>query len=153
MESLFLQGCSIRTSWLCQHSSDVGSSLLTLLSDAHRLTWLLVLSPVNCPFLAKFHSPDNYNGTMRTDANSAGKPVYFPNSYHTTQNSSMSKKTTPGFDPSKTEAPYQVANNVVSRQSQYLHEGDPSEYTQVRDLYKVSACCIVSRGRLTAPCV
>lgn len=92
--------------------------------------------PVNCPFLAKFHSPDNYNGTMRTDANSAGKPVYFPNSYHTTQNSSMSKKTTPGFDPSKTEAPYQVANNVVSRQSQYLHEGDPSEYTQVRDLYK-----------------
>jgi catalase len=32
--------------------------------------------PVNCPFMSKFHSPDNFNGTMRVDGNAAGKPLY-----------------------------------------------------------------------------
>ncbi|GAA6058165.1 hypothetical protein JCM3770_007037 [Rhodotorula araucariae] len=34
--------------------------------------------PVNCPFMAKVHSPDNYAGSMRIDGNTLGKPVYFP---------------------------------------------------------------------------
>lgn len=90
--------------------------------------------------MAKFHSPDNFNGTMRVDANHGGKPPYFPNSYHAkTTNTSTSKKVTPGFDPSKAEAPWQAANNVVSRKSVYRHEGDPSEYNQVRELYQVSS--------------
>ncbi|KAF8749952.1 Catalase R [Rhizoctonia solani] len=38
--------------------------------------------PVNCPFMARFHSPDNYAGNMRIDGNVASKPTYFPNSYH-----------------------------------------------------------------------
>lgn len=29
----------------------------------------------------------------------------------------------------------QVANNVLSRQGHYFHEGKPSEYEQVRELY------------------
>jgi len=91
--------------------------------------------PVNCPFMAKFHSPDNFNGAVRVDANHGGKPPYFPNSYHSKANSSMTKRRTPGFDPSTTEVPYQAANNVVSRQSYYRHEGQPSEYDQVRELY------------------
>jgi catalase len=32
--------------------------------------------PVNCPFLSKFHSPDNYWGTMRIDGDVAKKPTY-----------------------------------------------------------------------------
>jgi catalase len=99
-------------------------------------------SPVNCPFMSKYHSPDNFNGSMRIDANHGGKPQYYPNSYMTTNNSSMTKRRAPGFDPSTAEAPFQVANNVVSRQSYYKHEGDASEYTQVRELYQVGRLCI-----------
>jgi catalase len=29
----------------------------------------------------------------------------------------------------------QVANNVMSRQGHYFHEGKPSEYDQARELY------------------
>jgi len=32
--------------------------------------------PVNCPFLSKFHSPDNYWGSMRVDGDVAKKPTY-----------------------------------------------------------------------------
>lgn len=73
--------------------------------------------------------------SVRVDANHGGKPPYFPNSYHSKLNSSMTKKRTPDFDPSVTEAPYQAANNVVSRMSYYKHEGERSEYDQVRELY------------------
>ena len=48
----------------------------------------------------------------------------------------MTKKRAPGYMPEAAEAPYQVASNVVSRQSYYKHEGDPSEYNQVRELYQ-----------------
>lgn len=30
----------------------------------------------------------------------------------------------------------QVADNVLSRKGHYLHEGTPTEYTQVRELYQ-----------------
>lgn len=36
---------------------------------------------------------------------------------------------------SAAEAPWQAANNVVSRDSHWTHEGEPSEYDQVRELY------------------
>ena len=32
--------------------------------------------PVNCPFMSKFHSPDNFWGTMRVDADGGRKPTY-----------------------------------------------------------------------------
>ncbi|KAJ9102603.1 hypothetical protein QFC21_003004 [Naganishia friedmannii] len=90
--------------------------------------------PVNCPFMSKFHSPDNYNGSMRIDANSGGKPVYFPNSYH---KAAPSTKTTPSFGGAElVETPYQVGSNVVSRKSYWTHEGTPKEYVQVRELYQ-----------------
>ncbi|CED83116.1 catalase [Phaffia rhodozyma] len=90
--------------------------------------------PVNCPFMSKFHSPDNFNGTMRTDGNGSGKPHYFPNSYHSTEPSANS---TPGFGgQAYAEIPMQVGSNVVSRKSYYRQQGHPSEYNQVRVLYR-----------------
>ncbi|WRT66017.1 uncharacterized protein IL334_002968 [Kwoniella shivajii] len=76
--------------------------------------------PVNCPFLSKFHSPDNFFGAMRIDGDAANKPTYV----------------TPTFaGRSAAEAPFQAASNVVSRESHWTHEGEPSEYDQVRELY------------------
>ncbi|CAE6479979.1 unnamed protein product [Rhizoctonia solani] len=89
--------------------------------------------PVNCPFMARFHSPDNYAGTMRIDGNVASKPTYFPNSYH---NNKPTTAGAPGFLPQAEEVPMQVANNILSRKSYYLHEGSPTEYNQVRELYQ-----------------
>jgi catalase len=86
--------------------------------------------PVNCPFMAQFHSPDNFAGNMRIDGNTGGKPVYFPNSY---QARAPSTHTTPGFLPEAAEAPIQVGD--LSRRGHYRHEAQPSEYDQVRELY------------------
>lgn len=58
----------------------------------------------------------------------------------------MTKKRTPAYMPSAAEAPWQVGNNVVSRQSFFKHEGDPSEYTQVRELYQVRQCVLSGKG-------
>jgi len=59
--------------------------------------------------------------------------MYFPNSYH---KNVPSTKSTPGFaGMAAVEAPYQVANNVVSRKSYWRDEGTDREYTQVRELY------------------
>lgn len=88
--------------------------------------------PVNCPFLSKFHSPDNYWGAMRIDGDVGKKPTYFPNSYQSTNPASRA----PDFaGKSVAEAPYQVASNVLSRESYWSHEGEASEYDQVRELY------------------
>ncbi|WWD19442.1 hypothetical protein CI109_103902 [Kwoniella shandongensis] len=73
-----------------------------------------------CTILSKFHSPDNFFGSMRIDGDAGKKPVYV----------------TPTFaGKSMNEAPFQVASNVVSRQSYWSHEGETSEYDQVRELY------------------
>jgi len=88
--------------------------------------------PVNCPFMAKYLSPDNYNGTMRVDANASGKPYYWPNA---DQSSAPTKDSTPSFDQSTEEKPMQVHSNVLSRKSYWRHEGSPTEYDQVRELY------------------
>jgi catalase len=50
-------------------------------------------------------------------------PQYVPNSFKHK------------FRPDTAEAPYQVADNVVSRKSHYYHEGKMSEYTQASELY------------------
>jgi catalase len=56
----------------------------------------------------------------------------FPNSY---TNNTPTTAGAPGFLPTATEAPMQVADNVLSRMGHYRHEGQPSEYTQARELY------------------
>lgn len=69
---------------------------------------------------------------MRIDGDAANKPTYFPNSYQSTNPASAA----PTFaGESMAEAPWQAASNVVSRQSHWQHEGETSEYDQVRELY------------------
>ncbi|KAG9094732.1 hypothetical protein FRC06_010531, partial [Ceratobasidium sp. 370] len=89
--------------------------------------------PVNCPFMARFHSPDNYAGAMRVDGNVGGKPHYVPNSYH---NPKSTTDGAPDFLPEAEEVPMQVANNILSRKGHYMHEGSPTEYDRVRELYR-----------------
>jgi catalase len=90
----------------------------------HRIGINLHQVPVNCPFMSGSLSTLNFDGQMRVDANTAGNPNYAPNSFKHK------------FRPDAAEAPYQVADNIVSRKSHYHHEGKLSEYDQARDLYK-----------------
>ncbi|ETN45028.1 uncharacterized protein HMPREF1541_09904 [Cyphellophora europaea CBS 101466] len=82
--------------------------------------------PVNCPFMAKSFSSLNFDGTMRVDANHAGNLDYAPNSFDPIDR----------FRSDVAEAPYHVADNVVSRKSHFHHEGKLSEYDQPRELYE-----------------
>ena len=86
-------------------------------------TDLQLILPVNCPFMSGSLSSLNFDGQMRTDANHGMKPQYTPNSF-------VHK-----FRPDTAEAPYTVADNVVSRKSHYYHEGKVSEYAQATELY------------------
>lgn len=79
---------------------------------------------MNCPFLAQSYASLNFDGPLRVDANHAGNPQYAPNSH-------VNK-----FRPDTAEAPYEVADNIVSRKSHFYHEGQPTEYDQARVLYK-----------------
>ena len=90
----------------------------------HRIGVNLHQIPVNCPFMSNSYSSLNFDGPMRTDANHAGRPQYVPNSF------------AHKFRPDAAEAPYSVADNVVSRKSHFAHEGKKSEYDQARELYK-----------------
>ena len=57
----------------------------------------------------------------------------FPNSYSSTNPASRA----PAFAGKEVaEAPWRAASNIVSRQSHWSHEGERSEYDQVRELYK-----------------
>jgi catalase len=78
---------------------------------------------VNCPFMASSYSSLNFDGPLRVDANHGMNPQYAPNSF-------VHK-----FRPDASEAPYQVADNTVSRKSHFYHEGRVSEYDQPRVLY------------------
>jgi catalase len=89
----------------------------------HRIGVNLHQIPVNCPFMAKSYASLNFDGPMRTDANHAGNPQYAPNSFKHK------------FRPDTAEAPYAVADNIVSRKSHYFHEGKDSDYEQARELY------------------
>lgn len=82
---------------------------------------------ISCPFMSKYLSPDNYNGTMRVDANHGSKPPYWPNAMESTK---PSANTTPGFNAATEEKPMQVHNNVLSRKTYYRHQGSPTEYDQ-----------------------
>ncbi|KAK4985424.1 hypothetical protein LTR50_005974 [Elasticomyces elasticus] len=90
----------------------------------HRIGVNLHQIPVNCPFMAQSYSSVNFDGPMRVDANHAGNKQYLPNSFSVK------------LRPDTAEAPYRVADNVVSRKSHYYHEGKMSEYDQARDLYQ-----------------
>ena len=87
-------------------------------------TALTPLLSVNCPFMASNYASLNFDGPLRTDANHAGNKQYAPNSF------------AHKFRPDAAEAPYTVADNIVSRKSHYAHEGKPSEYDQARALYQ-----------------
>lgn len=89
----------------------------------HRIGVNLHQVPVNCPFMASSYSSLNFDGPMRVDANHAGNPQYVPNSFKHK------------FRPDVAEAPYAVADNVVSRKSHFFHEGKLSDYDQARELY------------------
>lgn len=89
----------------------------------HRIGVNLHQVPVNCPFMAHSYSSLNFDGTLRVDANHAMNPQYAPNSF-------VHK-----FRPDAAEAPYGLADSVVSRKSRFWHEGKPSEYDQPRELY------------------
>lgn len=73
--------------------------------------------------MAKSYSSINFDGALRADANTGGNPHYVPNSF-------VNK-----FRPDCAEAPYAVADNVVSRQSHHCSEGKTKEYDQARELY------------------
>jgi len=90
----------------------------------HRVGVNLHQIPVNCPFMSQSYSSINFDGPMRADANHANNKQITPNSF-------VHK-----FRPDVAEAPYKVADNVVSRKSHYYHEGKISEYTQATELYK-----------------
>ena len=89
----------------------------------HRIGVNLHQVPVNCPFMANSYSSLNFDGPLRSDANTGMNPHYTPNSF------------THKFRNDVAEAPYQLSDSVVSRQSHFWHEGKDSEYDQVRDLY------------------
>ena len=89
----------------------------------HRIGVNLHQVPVNCPFMAGSYSSLNFDGMTRNDANHGGNPQYVPNSFKHK------------FRPDTAEAPYTVADKIVSRKSHYHHEGKLSEYDQARELY------------------
>ncbi|KAK4956043.1 hypothetical protein LTR10_006983 [Elasticomyces elasticus] len=91
----------------------------------HRIGVNLHQIPVNCPFMSGSLSSLNFDGQMRVDGNHSGNKQYAPNSFGGDR-----------FRPDTAEAPYKVSDNVVSRKSQYYHEGKLSEYDQPRELYK-----------------
>lgn len=74
--------------------------------------------------MASSYSSLNFDGPLRVDANHGMNPQYAPNSF-------VHK-----FRPDASEAPYQVADNTVSRKSHFYHEGRVSEYDQPRVLYQ-----------------
>ena len=73
--------------------------------------------------MASSYSSLNFDGQMRVDANHGKNPQYAPNSF-------VDK-----FRPDAAEAPYQLADNTVSRKSHFWHEGSPTEYERPRHLY------------------
>ena len=90
----------------------------------HRIGVNLHQIPVNCPFMAGSFSSLNFDGQLRNDANHALNPQYVPNSFKNK------------FRPDVAEAPYAVADNIVSRKSHFYYEGKLSDYDQARELYK-----------------
>ncbi|KAH8151378.1 uncharacterized protein LAJ45_04580 [Morchella importuna] len=89
----------------------------------HRLGVNLHQVPVNCPFMSQSYSSINFDGPLRADANTGGNPHYVPNSFDNR------------YRPDTAEAPYQVADAVVSRQGHHYSEGTMKEYEQARELY------------------
>ncbi|CUS07892.1 unnamed protein product [Tuber aestivum] len=98
---------------------------MSLYRDAqyHRIGDNLDQAPVNCPLTS--HSPAGVDlgGSLRGGGGAGGTPQYFPDS--------LANR----FRPGTPEVPYEVSDNVVSRQSRYYSQGKPQEYNQTRELY------------------
>ncbi|KAI8587324.1 catalase [Geranomyces variabilis] len=93
----------------------------------HRLGVNLHQVPVNCPFMTKYYSPLSRDGPLRTDANGGRDVHYTPHSFA----SSPATKPDADWQPSR----FRGKSPVMARQSPFKHEGTPSEYDQVRELY------------------
>ncbi|KAI8916784.1 catalase-like domain-containing protein [Powellomyces hirtus] len=93
----------------------------------HRLGVNLHQVPVNCPFMTKYYSPLSRDGPMRTDANGGLNAHYTPHSFA----SSPTTKPDADWQPSRVRG----HPPILARQSPFKHEGTPSEYDQVRELY------------------
>jgi len=65
--------------------------------------------------MAQSYSSLNFDGPLRNYANTGRNPHYVPNSF-------VDK-----FRPDVAEAPYEVADRVISRKSHYFHEGQLPE--------------------------
>ncbi|KAG0637324.1 catalase [Tuber brumale] len=76
----------------------------------HRIGVNLHQVPVNCPFMSRSYASMNFDGPLRSDGNTSGKPHYVPNSF-------VNK-----FRPDTAEVPYEVADSVVSRQSHHYSD-------------------------------
>lgn len=83
--------------------------------------------PVNCPFMAKFFSPQSRDGVGRADSNGVGLSPYAA-----TRDSARQK--------TSSDADYLAVNMVgtLSRGPSSRHEGKDSEYDQVREFYTTS---------------
>jgi len=77
--------------------------------------------PVNCPFMAHYHSPQSRDGAMRTDLNGAGLPTYAA----ADRDRAQAVDANADFQPIKVEG-------VLARNPSSLHEGRDSEFEQVR---------------------
>ena len=74
--------------------------------------------------MAQNYAPLSYDGKMRVDNANQDRLNYMPNSYDK-----------PAYSERAVEAPYAVADNLVSRQSHHKNEGTDIEYEQARVLY------------------
>ncbi|PUU80692.1 catalase-like domain-containing protein [Tuber borchii] len=81
----------------------------------HRLGVNFHQIQVNCPFMSSGSASMGFGGSGNT---------------HYASNSSVNK-----FRPDTAEVPYEVSDNIVSRQSHYFTEGTHKEYDQARELY------------------
>jgi catalase len=81
--------------------------------------------PVNCPFMAKFFSPQSRDGLARADSNGVGLSPYAA-----TRESNQQRVSS--------DADWQAVNMVgtLARGPSSRHEGKDSEYDQVREFYR-----------------
>ncbi|GLE01401.1 hypothetical protein PINS_up010231 [Pythium insidiosum] len=80
--------------------------------------------PVNCPFMAKYFSPQSRDGIGRADSNGVGLPAY------ASTTKTKRQQTTPDANWLAVHLAGTLGRNPSSR-----HEGNDTEYDQVRQFY------------------
>ncbi|KAN0064973.1 hypothetical protein ACQY0O_002031 [Thecaphora frezii] len=105
----------------------------------HRLGSNLHQIPVNCPFMAQRYRTDNFDGLMRTDDNNAGLKPYMPHSFGggdvATGDGIVVDANAYAAVPEGREIAFM--GHTLTRRAHHKHRGDPSEYDQVRQLWRV----------------